>query len=149
MAQKRIPSTTVIVSFFITSVCYTFSSVTAAEVALVANKASPLSTLTLKQAKKLWLGKIKSIGDSGSLEVIDLPTGNNTHSEFYKKIVKKSPSQLKVYWRKKIFSGKSFPPKIKDSDADVKQWVASTPSGLGYIDISSVDASVKVVLKVK
>jgi len=55
---------------------------------------------------------------------------------------------MKAYWSKMIFSGKAAPPAVFDNDAAVKSWVASNTDGIGYIDSSQVDVSVKVILTI-
>ena len=124
------------------------STITFAEIAIIANSSNALSSITTEQATAIWLGKSKSVDDSGVLKAIDLPEGNATRDEFYSKVVKKTPKQLKVYWRKQVFTGRAFPPNSVNSADEVKKWVSSTSNGLGYIDASAVDSSVKVLLKI-
>lgn len=121
---------------------------TFAEIAIITSNSNSLSSITAGQAAAIWLGKSKSVGDSGVLKAIDLPEGNAARNEFYSKVVKKTPKQLKVYWRKQVFTGRAFPPKSVNSADEVKKWVSSSSNGLGYIDASAVDSSVKVLLKI-
>ncbi len=48
-----------------------------------------------------------------------------------------------------MLSGKGIKLDVLQDDAAVKAWVASHPDGLGYIDASQVDESVKVVYTLK
>lgn len=120
-----------------------------AEVTIIGNKNISIDSVSLKQAKKLWLGKLKKLPGAGKISVVDLPNANTAHSEFYRKIVKKKPSQLKAYWAKVTFTGKAFPPEKLADDAAVVEWVASTPGALGYVDNSAVNGSVKILLTAK
>jgi len=63
-------------------------------------------------------------------------------------LTKKNASKLKSYWSKMIFSGKAIPPEVVGDDAAVISWVASTKNGIGYVDSSAVNDSVKVLLRV-
>jgi ribosomal protein S3 len=57
-----------------------------------------------------------------------------------------SEREVNRYWAKRKFTGKAKTPKVLVSDREVKEWVARTPEGLGYIDGKSLDNTVKVLL---
>ncbi len=116
-----------------------------AEVAVVANKGISVDSVTVKEAKKIWLGKTKSLGGT-SVKLADLPKGNASRDHFYTSVVKKSEKKLKAYWAKIIFAGKGSPPKTFGSDAEVISWVASTPGAVGYIESAANNDSVKVLM---
>jgi hypothetical protein len=54
---------------------------------------------------------------------------------------------VKALWAQLIFSGRALPPKQAASDEDVKKLVGASKGGIGYIKASSLDDSVKAVLK--
>jgi hypothetical protein len=114
-------------------------------VSLVTKSDSSINSMTKKEAKKLWLGKTKTVG--GQTAVPSDNEESNANKIFYKKAVKKKPAQLKAYWAKKMFSGKAMPPKKLGDDDEVKEWVNETDHGVGYINNESVDDSVKILLK--
>lgn len=116
-----------------------------ADIVVIANKSLGVGSISVKEAKRVWLGKIKKLGGI-SLKLADLPKGNGSRDHFYSKVVKKSEKKLKFYWAKIVFAGKGVPPKILDSDADVISWVASTPGAVGYVDSAIADDSVKVLM---
>ncbi len=118
-----------------------------ADVAVIGNKSIAADSLTARQISNLWLGKSKFIPGGGKPIVVDQVSGTSVHNDFYKNVVKKNGSQLKAYWAKVVFSGKRAPPMVLMSDADVINWVASTPGGLGYIDSASVNETVKVLFR--
>ncbi len=117
-----------------------------ADVAVVANKSITTDSISKKEAKKIFLGKTKSLGGT-SLTLADLPKGDKSRDEFYKNVVKKNGKKLKAYWAKIVFSGKGSPPKSLKSDEEMINWVSSTPGGIGYVNSLSVNNSVKVLLK--
>ena len=55
-------------------------------------------------------------------------------------------AQVKATWSRIVFSGKGQAPKQLDDSAAVKKAVAADPKGVGYIEKSAVDATVKAVL---
>ncbi|MBL1275414.1 MAG: hypothetical protein COB30_004955 [Ectothiorhodospiraceae bacterium] len=120
-----------------------------AEVVIIGNKSLAVESVTLKQAKKLWLKKSLKLPGTGKVKLVDQFKANATYTEFYRKIVKKKPSQLKAYWAKVTFTGKAFPPEQMADDASVIDWVANTSNAMGYVDGSAVNDSVKRLLTVK
>ena len=111
----------------------------AQSVAVIVNpkNAAPPSA---EQISNIFLGK------SNDMTGVDLPDGNATRDTFYHKVTGKDGAQLKAYWAKLVFTGKAQALKEVGSDAEVKKFVASNPTAIGYIDKSVVDGSVKVVL---
>jgi len=127
--------------------CLTSGTVLA-EMVVITHPSSDTESLTMAEAKALFLKK-KSSFPSGS----DAVPGNQTegsaiYDEFGKKVLKKKPQQLSSYWSKRVFSGKAMPPKVIGDDQAIKAWVAQTPGSLGYVDAGVVDDSVKVLLRV-
>jgi len=64
-----------------------------------------------------------------------------------KQILNKTESQLKAYWSKLVFSGQGQPPKVVDSSAEMLSLIAANPNMTGFVDVSEVNDSVKVISK--
>ena len=124
------------------------SGVAVAEVVVVVNPGSGVSSLGKGEVKKLFLGKMKSLPGGPKAAVVEQAPGSPARDAFNTKVLKKNDKKLKAYWSKMIFSGKGKPPKQVANDAEVKALVSSTPGGIGYMDSSAVDDSVSVVLTV-
>ena len=110
-----------------------------AEVVVVVNPKNAASQMTPEQVSQYFLGK------STSLTPVDQAEGSAIRAEFYKKVADKEPGQVKAIWSKLVFTGKGALPKEVSSSADVKKAVAADANGIGYIEKSAVDSSVKVV----
>jgi len=119
-----------------------------ADVAVIVNPSSGISTASTGDVKALFLGKSKKLGGK-SVVAVEQKEGNGARATFNDKVLGKSGSQLKAYWTKLIFSGKGSPPKNLADDAAVKAHVAASAGAIGYIDSSKVDGTVKVILTVK
>ncbi len=119
-----------------------------ADVVVIGNKSISVDSITAKQAKKLWLGKLKKLGGI-KITVVDQTAGSPVFETFYTAVVKKNPSQLKAYWAKVSFTGKAFPPKQLKDDAAIIKWVASNPGALGYVNSSAINDTVKSLLTAK
>ncbi|MCF6211376.1 MAG: phosphate ABC transporter substrate-binding protein [Gammaproteobacteria bacterium] len=123
----------------------TFTAAQADEVVLIVNPANTLSELTLKDVKKIYLGKNKFFPGGGRVIPADQPEKSTVREIFYAVMIDKSASKLKVYWSKRIFTGKGTPPIIKKGDEAMLAWVAEQPLALGYVYRNSVNDSVKML----
>ena len=119
-----------------------------AELVLIVHSSNSEAHLNLDQAQEIYLGRMTAFPGGAGVTAVDQKDGTRSKTEFLAKVLKKDPGQVKAYWSKMIFSGKGVPPAVIGDDAEVKNWVARHPEGLGYIDRGAVDSSVKVLLSV-
>ncbi len=121
------------------------ASLSAAETAVIVHPNNGNAALDSDTIKKIFLGKSKKFPDGNEAIPIDQGDDSPVRSGFLESVVGKSPSQVKSYWSKRVFTGKGTPPKQVPSGAEVKKLVSENPATIGYIDASEVDGSVKVV----
>ncbi|MBT9494503.1 MAG: hypothetical protein IV107_19620 [Paucibacter sp.] len=131
------------------AVLLTLSGLAQAQLAVIVNPKSSLSTLTPEQAAGLFLGKSSTVPGGGPASLADLPDSSAVREQFYSKAAGKTSAQVKAAWSRLTFSGKATPPKELATAADVKKYVAANVDAIGYIEKSAVDATVKVVLVVE
>lgn len=122
------------------------ATVAQAEVVVVTGKSA--GEMSKEQVAEIFLGRASSLPGGGAAVLFDQPESSPVRDEFYSKVTGKSAAQAKSHWSKLAFTGKGTPPKEAASSADIKKAVASTPGGIGYIEKSAVDDTVKVVLGV-
>ncbi len=118
-----------------------------ADVAVVTSPDNPIATVSIEDLEKLFLAKTKTLGNTQAVPAEE--KNKSLKAEFHEKITQKSPDVLQRYWARKVFAGDAIPPVELANDKDVKSWVISTPGGVGYIDVKSIDASVKVLYKTR
>lgn len=136
--------------FILAGICLSLSnSIAFADTIVIVNPDSGISKITAKETKSIFLGKSKKLPNGKPATPVEQPEGNATRDTFNNKVLRKNERKLKAYWSKKVFSGKGQPPKQLADDAAVKAYVKKTTGGIGYIDSSSADASVKTVLTIK
>ncbi|BET57407.1 ABC transporter substrate-binding protein [Geobacter sp. 60473] len=116
----------------------------AADYVLVVNRDNPVRTLTEQEARLMFLGKKTAWPDGRSVTIV-LQDGNKAHSSFVQGVLHRSSQQYDIYWKKALFTGTAIPPRILKGDADVKAFVATTPTAVGYISPETVDGSVRVL----
>jgi len=111
-----------------------------AETAVIVNPKNAVMRMPVAQAAQYFLGR------STVLTPVDLPENSPLRSDFYMKIAGKDQDQVKAIWSKIVFTGKGFPPKEYNTNAEVKKAIAADPAAIGYLDRSAVDNTVKVIL---
>lgn len=120
----------------------------AADIAIVVNPSMPDIEVDELLLKDLFLGKTSRLPGTKSLLVVDQEPGP-VRDEFLQNLIQKPDSQVRAYWAQLVFTGRGQPPKRVMDDDEVKLLVSDNPSVLGYIDVGSVDASVKVLYTVE
>lgn len=115
-----------------------------AEIAVIVNPANA-DSLTKDDISALYLAKTKSFPSGKPAKTLDLPEGTAARVEFITKVVDKDEAQMKAYWARLIFTGKGVPAQVMENDAAVKAHVAKNADAIGFIDVISVDNTVKVV----
>lgn len=121
----------------------------AAAIAVVVAPDSEVSSMTRDQVKMIFLGKKKILPNGVEAKVANQPEESAIFDTFNESVLGKPSLKVLHYWVQIVFSGKGNPPQVLNNDAAVKAHVRSTSGGIGYIDSSSVDDSVKVVYESK
>ena len=117
----------------------------AEDIVVIVNPKNSSAALTTDQVEGIFLGKTTALPGGGTAVPVDQADGP-VKDAFYQKATSKDAAQVKAVWSRIVFSGKGSPPKSVGSSADVKKFVAGDPNGIGYIEKSAADSSVKVVL---
>lgn len=121
-----------------------FCDVVHAEIAVIVNLANT-DAIKKENIASLYLAKTRTFPGGKTAIPLDRPEGSPIRVEFVSKVIEKDESQMKSYWSRLIFTGKGVPPKVLESDAEVKEMVARNPDTIGFIDAGAVDGTVKVV----
>lgn len=123
-------------------VLFALSGNAVAGVVAIVNKAN--TTADKATIGRLYTLETRSWTDGASAKLYDL-SGQSEREAFCQAYTGKSASTIKTTWAKAVFTGRTVPPKVLDSDADVKKEVAKDKDAVGYVDESSLDGSVRVV----
>ena len=76
---------------------------------------------------------------------IDLPDESPQRAEFYRQLVNKSPSEIKAYWSRLMFSGGARPPVAAGNAEEQMKLLSNTPGAIGYMERAAVDGRFKIV----
>lgn len=125
-----------------------FSSVMASRagsVIVIANKDVPLTSITTDELQRIFLGKKTTWNGGKKIVPICLKNGRS-HESFVTSFMDMNPSQFDIFWRQAIFIGTGRPPKLLADEADVVQFIMTTPGGVGYIDSDTRHDMVKTIV---
>ena len=93
---------TILLSLLITSSTY-------ANLSIITQNNSKLSNITQQELSNLFLKKTNHIR---GIKITPIDSSNKElYEKFYKKVVKKTPSQIREYWINQIYRGNQQPPK--------------------------------------
>ena len=121
---------------------FTSSGNAVAGVVAIVNKAN--ISADKETIGKLYSTQAKSWAGDTTAKLFD-QSDEKLRDAFCQTYAGKAASIIKSSWAKAVFSGRGVPPKMLDSDADVKAEVAKNKDAVGYIDESSADGSVRIV----
>lgn len=117
-----------------------------AGLAIIAHPDNTLVGISKDDIRDIYMGKSKSFPGGGSVVAVDQEAGSAAREKFNSDVLQMNDRKRKAYWSRLIFTGKGKPPRTMDNDEDIRDWVASEPKGLGYIDGSKLNDKVKVLL---
>jgi len=94
----------------------------------------------------MFLKKIGAWKSGDPVVPVDQLEDADVRKLFSKLVLGRDVKTVKGYWQQAIFTGKSFPPVEKATDADVAAFVAANPRAIGYVSATAVlPSTVKVV----
>ena len=96
---------------------------------------------------EMFVGAKTTWNDGTKIQIVDQPT-TAAGTTFYADVLGRSPVEVRRTFIELVLSGQAVKPERFSSDADVKAAVAGTPGAIGFIQSSSMDASVKEVLRI-
>ena len=110
---------------------------------------NPVSALKRRDVATIFLKK-KTRWDSGAEIVpVDQSANSLVRAAFTREVLDSEGlsrlSAVQTYWQQQLFSGRSAPPPIKASDAEVVAFVAGNPNAIGYVSTGATTAGVKIV----
>ncbi|WP_345794316.1 hypothetical protein AAG895_04255 [Thauera sp. JM12B12] len=117
--------------------------------------AEPLAVVTARQggvtaldretAEQLFLGRRTTLADGRAVTIVDLPAGAE-RDRFYLQLTGKNPSQIRAYWSRLVFTGRSQPPREAASTDDALRLVLATPGAIAYLPLTAAQTPELLIL---
>ena len=111
------------------------------DINIVTSTNSPITGISVEDLAKVYLKKKDTIN---GIKVIPIDN-KDSYNEFCKKVIKKTPKQLRAYWMKEIYRGDKQPPQ-KLSSSQIKQKMQKNSKIISY---SSNKLTGKVIFTIK
>src|ERR1041385_2605989 len=112
---------------------------------IVANPGVKSAEISKADLRDIFSGSSSTFKDGSHAIPVTLKAGS-VHDEFLKTYVGKTDAGYRAAWRMLVFTGQGSMPKTVDSDAQVIEYVASTPGAIGYVSKAAVSEKVKTLI---
>jgi phosphate transport system substrate-binding protein len=113
------------------------------QVAVIVNRANPVSNLSRDQLQRLYLGASTTFPTGGAVVLFEYPPARRV---FYQSLLEMSELAVTRHWIGVMFQGGNASPLRAIDGADaLRRAVAETPGALAFIIVAAVDSTVKVV----
>jgi ABC-type phosphate transport system substrate-binding protein len=110
----------------------------------IANPSVKNADISKSDLRDIFSGTATTFKDGSHAIPVTLKAGS-VHEEFLKAYVGKTDSGFRSAWRMLVFTGQGSMPKTLDTEAQVIDYVASTPGAVGYVSKSTATDKVKVL----
>ncbi|HRO35053.1 hypothetical protein [Thauera sp.] len=119
-------------------------AVTAAELVLIVNRDSGISSLSREQVSHLFLGRVKMLPSGARANVVEVEP---LRAGFYRRLLGREIAEINAYWARLQFSGRTQPPSRVSDSASAIARVAEDLQAIAFVDTVPDDARARVVLR--
>jgi ABC-type phosphate transport system substrate-binding protein len=119
-----------------------------ATIAVIVNKASALNSVDVSDLRPVFQTTKKSLGAGGEVTPLNLPSESKLRQDFDQAVLGLDPDRAARYWKDRKIRGGARAPKQLPNTAAVLSAVSADPAAIGYVSLSEVTRSVKVVAKI-
>jgi ABC-type phosphate transport system substrate-binding protein len=119
------------------------------EYKVVVSTANPVTTLTRREAAAIFLKKKTRWEAGGEIAPVDQSATSLVRAAFTREVLDSEGlgrlSAVQTFWQQQLYSGRSTPPAIKVSDAEVVAFVAANREAIGYVSAETATSGVKTL----
>ena len=116
--------------------------------AVIVNKANPVGSLAQNDLRPIFQTTKKAWGSGEDAQPINLPEASQLRNEFDQAVLGLDPERVARYWTDRKVRGGARPPVRVPTTSAVLKAVATKPGAIGYVRLSEVNNSVKIVAKI-
>ncbi len=123
------------------------ASITQADLWVITPTQNPISQLSEKQVKDIYLGRQPELPNNVMIKPLDWQTGHKTRMQFYRALFGKSEAQIDAYWARLEFAGHVAPPQQLESESALQALVRQQHNSIVYVTSDTqLPAGFKTVL---
>ena len=118
-----------------------------AELVIVAGGNSDINPLSEAEVRQLFSGHLKVVAGQ-RVQALDLPGHTQSREEFYRKLMGRTPEQMRAYWTRLIFTGQGKPPR---EVSNTQELITLVNSGeyIGYLPAEEVGTDLRILYRLK
>jgi len=116
------------------------------EVAIIVNPDNPVDDLSFRELRDLFELQQQFWKNGKRVSLVTQKAGQPEKQLVLNKVYRRSEEALNRYFMARMFNAEIYTiPQPRSSNNAVKQVISRLPNGIGFISVSAVDSSVKVV----
>ncbi len=117
-----------------------------ADVAIIVNPKNPVDGLSFRELRALFELQQQFWKNGKRVSLVTQKAGLPEKQVVLNKVYRRSEESLNRYWMNRMFNAEIYTiPKPRASNNAVKQVISRLTNGIGFISVSAVDSSVKVL----
>lgn len=105
----------------------------------------PGDAVTREVLAEVFLRRATRWGHGTPIHVVDQSLKSDVRRAFTEDVLHLSSMAVMSYWQQQLLAGGERPPAVKGSDAEVLEFVRSTPGAIGYVSAAADIENVKVL----
>jgi len=117
------------------------------EIVFIVNGSNPVTEISANEIRDYYFKRKRQWPSGESVRFIDRSLTSNIHDQFVRKILRKSNSDVELFWiGQKLYTGDSAPLR-ETSDNSTIQFVSTFKGAIGYVSSSTAigDQNVKAI----
>jgi hypothetical protein len=119
------------------------------EIAVIVNRSNGVGPMNRSQLSAIFKSKSTAFPSGGRADPVNLAPENAVRQEFDLVVLGMTPDEVERFWLdNKIRSGVGSPRRLSGPDAVVR-FVAGEEAGIGYVETSDTNDSVRIVARVR
>jgi phosphate transport system substrate-binding protein len=116
------------------------------DLAIIVNQSNPVDNLSVTDLRKLFLAQQQHWTNSRKVTLVMREPGQPERNTILREIYRMTESSFSRYFLHGQYTGEiQSTPKLLASASGVRKFVVNVPGAIGYVRLSEVDDSVKVV----
>ena len=113
---------------------------------IVVNRSNPVNNLSFTELRRVFLGERSHWGNDRRITLVFRDPGELERNVILRDVCGMNEDELKTHFLRGLFTGEILvSPKILSTPTGVRKFIFNVPGAIGYLRISDVDDSVKVV----
>ena len=133
-----------IAAVFVLSIIAT-TIVEAAEYQVVTHPSVGVDSISKRDLTRLFFKQRTRWSTGANAKPIDQSMKTEVRASFSEGVLNRSLADVESYWNAQVFSGKATPPPTAKTDAEVIDYVRSTPGAVGYVTAGASTGGVQVL----